>query len=90
MTPAEKLSSANHKKTEPYASGRTLHWRCELVRLRHELHLTLRDIEAATGITSAALSTIEHGTDPRLTTATTIARFFGKAIEEIWTERIDP
>ncbi len=57
---------------------------CQISNLRSNLGLTLRDIEEKTGVSSAVLSTIEHGTDPQLTTARTIARFFGKTVEDIW------
>src|ERR1700743_3652998 len=69
--------------------GRKLPWTCRLLEMRHRLHLTLRDIEGRTGVSSAVLSTIEHGTDPQLTTASAIAKFFGVSIETMWPEKLE-
>lgn len=67
--------------------GRPMIWKCKLGEKRFGLNLTLREIEAGCGVSSAVLCAIEHGTDPQLTTATKIAEFFGCTIKEMWPER---
>lgn len=88
MTPAEKFSKKYGKTKMAHPSGRKVVWHCRILEMRRELGLTLREIEGETGVSSAVLSTIEHGTDPQLSTASRIAAFFGKPIHEIWTGRI--
>lgn len=89
LTPAEKTAKSLHKKKKLTLSGRKVVWACSILAKRRGLSLTLRDIERHTGVSSAVLSTIEHGTDPQLTTARRIAEFFGCAVEELWPNRLE-
>lgn len=86
MTPAERVA-----KNKPHRNGqpsRTVYWKCRLREMRDALGLSMRDIEKATGIASSTLCHTEHGCDPTLTTAMTLAKFFGKSIEYLWPERV--
>lgn len=89
MTPAEQLSARLRKRSRP-VGGRKVVWCCKLLEKRRALDLSLRDIEAATGINNATLSQTERGADPTLLTAWKIAAFFGCTVEEIWSEPIRP
>lgn len=89
MTKAEKLSKSVRQKRPSRPVGRRVVWKCKLNEMRHVLNLTLRDIEGAISVSSAVLSTIEHGTDPQLTTARRIADFFGCTVEEMWPALVD-
>lgn len=88
MTPAEKLSAAKPWRREPRnttAPARKAVWpKCRCRAKREALRLSLRDVATAIGLSVTALHQIEHGTDPMLTTATKLARFFGSAVEELW------
>jgi transcriptional regulator with XRE-family HTH domain len=64
-------------------------WTCRVRELRKQAGLSLRDLEKATGLTNAAISLVERGTNPTLSTALKLAEVFGLKIEDIWT-RIDP
>lgn len=92
MSKAEQVSAKKHKgmirKMNRGGSGRKLVWKCRLHEMRDKLNLTLRDIEAQTGVSSANLSTIEYGTDLQLTTAVAIAEFFGVSVAEMWPARL--
>ncbi len=59
---------------------------CELSALRKGLKLSQVQVAAVIGITSVRLSQIEHGESPSLTHAMSLARFFGKPVEELWRE----
>lgn len=87
MTEAERLSKT--KRSLPPIACRKVVWRCTLLDRRQRLNLSLRDIEGATGITSASLSTVERGSDLTLTTARKIADFFGASVEELWPSRLE-
>jgi DNA-binding XRE family transcriptional regulator len=52
--------------------------------MRLELGLSLKAVGEEIGMTQAGLWNIEHGTDPMLTSARKIAKFFGKTVDEIW------
>lgn len=81
MSPAEELAASKPlKKSKPAV------WRCTIVERRKKLGLTIRDIGKAVGITDAAVSVIERGQDPMLTTARKLAAFFGVTVEELWPE----
>jgi DNA-binding XRE family transcriptional regulator len=82
MTPAERLA-ANKAKTKLPKDRNVVH-DCRLAEMRLELGLSLKAVGEAIGMTQAGLWNIEHGTDPMLTTARKIAKFYGKTIDEIW------
>jgi DNA-binding XRE family transcriptional regulator len=89
LSGADRLARQLVKTKRQHPSGRRVVWICTLLSRRTALDLTLRDIERAIGVSSAVLSTIEHGTDPQLTTARKIAEFFGCSVEEMWPSRRD-
>jgi DNA-binding XRE family transcriptional regulator len=82
MTPAEKL--AKTVKPRRKLSGKKAIWKCKLKEERLHLGLTQAQVAAACMITKAALSVIENGTDPLLTTAWKLANFYGRPIEKLW------
>ena len=81
MSPAEQLAASKTPKNSKSAI-----WRCTIVERRKALGLTLRDVAEASGMTNAAVSVIERGQDPMLTTAKKLADFFGVTISELWPE----
>lgn len=89
LSPAELASKNKTKRVRGLGggtNGRKVTWNCKLGEKRFALNLTLRDIEAGADVSSAVLCAIEHGTDPQLTTARRIAKFFGCSVEEMWPE----
>jgi DNA-binding XRE family transcriptional regulator len=64
-------------------------WKCRLAEMRAESGLSLRDLEAATGVTNATLCYAEKGADVNLSTAVKIARFFCVPVETIWPEMLE-
>jgi DNA-binding XRE family transcriptional regulator len=82
MTPAERLAKKRTKSKLP--KGRQPVHDCKLAELRLELGLSLKAVGEAIGMTQAGLWNIEHGTDPMLTTARKLAKFYGKTIDDIW------
>lgn len=56
----------------------------DLRKMRVDRGVTLRQIEAATGISNASWSQIERGKPPSIQTALKIAEFIGLPIEQIW------
>lgn len=82
MSPAEKL--AKKLKVKPIPSEPTSPMRCEIRSLRQGLGLTGNQAADGAGISRAALSRIERGYDPHLSTAKKLSAFFGKPIEELW------
>lgn len=86
MTPAEKIAAS-----KPPRNGRVIRprvWDCKLKDARKALRLTLKDVSEATGINPGTVHLIEHGTDLHLTTARTLAAFFGKTVEALWPELV--
>lgn len=83
MTPAETLAAS-----KPYKTRRPPVWRCTIIERRKALGLTIREIGEAVGMTNAAISVIERGQDPLLTTAKKLADFFGVSISELWPEML--
>lgn len=49
-----------------------------------ENDLSMRDVAEAVGLSISSYFQIEHGGDPMLTTATRIAVFFGKSVDDLW------
>ncbi len=86
MSDAEALAKKLRRTKNKRPFGRDLIWRCQMVRMRTELGLSLRDVEAAIGVSNATLSHVERGTDLTLSTAVKIVKFFGCTIEEMWPE----
>lgn len=88
MTPAQRAAAAKkpRKCSEPSKtrSMRKYPWICLLREKRQALRLSLRDVALGAGLSIAGLSMIELGTDPQLTTARTLATFFGVSVEELW------
>lgn len=62
-------------------------WHCRVGTFRRDKGLTLRDVEAATGISNANICQIEHGMDLNLSTAMTLAMFLDAQISELWCKR---
>ena len=56
----------------------------DLRRMRIERGITLRQIEAATGLANAIWSQVERGKSPSIETALRIASFVETPIEKIW------
>jgi DNA-binding XRE family transcriptional regulator len=86
MSPAEELSKViqtqrPNRNTKPL---RKKVWDCYVRVKRERLYLTLSDVAEAVGITKSALSVIERGSDPLLTTAYALAVFFGCSVNELW------
>lgn len=90
MTPAERV--AKRKKPSPRAPWGTKEfvgkWQCGLRACRQSLGLTLADVSAAVGLSIAGLQRIEVGIDPILSNARKLADFYGKSVEELWTELV--
>jgi DNA-binding XRE family transcriptional regulator len=86
MTPAEKLAS----KRRPRKSRGNVNpvrkrvWNCSLRAVRQSLSLAIHEVAKATGMSVAGLSEIERGTDPMLSSATKLAAFYGKTVDELW------
>lgn len=57
--------------------------------MREGLRLSIKDVATAVGMTQSGYCVIEHGTDPLLSTARTIATFFGKSVEELWPKKVE-
>ncbi len=83
-SPAELLSAAKPRRRR-IEETRNLPFVCAMAELRHALGLSQRDVAKEVGITCAAISTIENGTDPLLSTALKLAKFFGKNVSDLWT-----
>lgn len=81
-SPAEKLAARTGCK--PPSSNRPAVWNCLLREKRRRLGLRLVQVAEACGVSVPALSQIERGSDPLLTSARRIASFFGVPVEELW------
>lgn len=64
-------------------------WQCSLAQIRKARGLTVRDVAKGAGLTIAAISVIERGTDPQLATAHKLADFFGVSLEQLWPEPVN-
>lgn len=88
MTPAELLAASKPrrraKRNGPPAGPRTAVWAAAIRHRREALNLSMRDVAAAVGLSLPCYWSVEHGTDPMLTTARRIAAFFGATVEELW------
>lgn len=87
MTPAEelveKLSGRNGRKhTRDPCMWKD---RCTLKSLRESLGLGISNVAKAVGISPQAMYVIEEGSNPVLSNAIKLAKFYGKPVEEIWT-----
>ena len=91
-TPAEQLAKTKRRrKPRRLGQGKVAnrkHWVCKMADLRESLGLSIRDVAEACGFSVAGLWQIEHGTDPMLRSAATLAAFYGKQIHELWPERL--
>lgn len=67
--------------------GRKCVWHCTIRERRRALNLTIRDIANDVGLTTSAISVIERGSDPQLSTASKLAAFFGVSIQDLWPQR---
>ena len=93
-SPAEQLARVKYEKAtrkpRHRRTGKPVRkrvWVCAIREIRESLGLSLRDVAAATGYTVSGLWEIEHGTDPKLTTAMRLAEFYGCDVAELWPER---
>lgn len=87
MTPAEQLAANRpERKQREQAEAEAAVWRCALRAKRVELRLSMDEVAKAVSMSKAGLWGIEKGSDPMLTTAAKIARFFGCSIESLWPE----
>lgn len=82
-SPAEILAKRKAAKPPPKQYRKVI-WRCRLNEMRNKLGLSMREVEAATKITTATITQVERGMDLNLTTARALAAFFGVAVEEMW------
>ncbi len=85
MTPAEEL--AKQRKPRRYGTGSAcvkIVWHSRVRELRENLGLTMRDVADALGLSVTGLFAIEHGSDPQLTNAMKLAKFYGVDIEDTW------
>lgn len=91
MTPAEKVAKSKRRKrpkrnAPPKPQPQV--WEPKLREIREELDLSLRDVADSCELSVAAYFRIEHGyADPCLSTARTIAAFFGRDVWELWPKR---
>jgi transcriptional regulator with XRE-family HTH domain len=53
-------------------------------QLRQSLRLAMHEVAKATSMSLANLSELERGTYPQLSTARTLAEFYGKTTDELW------
>lgn len=91
MTPAERLSKSKRrqrpKRNCPPAPQAKV-WETKLREVRESLDLSLRDVAFSCELSVAAYFRIEHGfADPCLSTARTIAAFFGREVWDLWPKR---
>lgn len=81
MTPAEHAARSKAKKKKFHLHP---HWAPTLREVRNSLGLSLYDVKQATGIAESAMSRIERGTDPMLSTALKLAVYYGRPVEVLW------
>lgn len=84
LTPAQEL--ARKLRASESADTPEVALKCEIGKLRNEAGLTQSDEARAVGTNSGQIGAIEKGRPPRLDIALRLAAFFGKKIEEVWSE----
>jgi DNA-binding XRE family transcriptional regulator len=86
LSPAEKLAKKKPWRRAPRNSKyvRKITWVCRLREIREALRLSLDDAALGIGLSKTAYWQLEQGTDPMLTTASRVAMFFGRTMNEIW------
>lgn len=87
-SPAER-AAAKKKPKPPGPAGRKVVWVCRIREVRTRMKLTLRDVEAGTGLHNGHVSQIEGGAELSLSNARVIARYFAMTVEELWPRRVD-
>ncbi len=88
-SPAELLAEKKTWQRPPRNRSnyvRKTTWRVVVRELRESMRLSLDDVAKAVGLSKTCYWQIEQGVDLRVTSARRIATFFGKSIEELWTE----
>lgn len=86
-TAAEKLArTKRRKRPRRNESSREPLVRCRVREVRESLNLSLRDVAAAVGISIAGLHAIEHGNGCQMSSALKLAAFYGKSLDELWSE----
>lgn len=88
MTPAEKLSKVKpwRKPSAKGAKPPAPVWSCRIREHREKLRLSLRDVANGVGLSQTAVHQVEHGSDPMLTSAVALGKFFGVPVETLWTK----
>ena len=81
MSPAQRLSKKK-KHRKPFS--RKVVFDCSVRTRRLEYGLSIRDVAEQIGMTISGIHSIEHGTDPQLSTAYKLAAFFGAKIDDLW------
>lgn len=61
-------------------------WSCRVRELREKLGLSVQDVADACGMSSSTLWQIECGANLLLTSAKSLADFFGRPIPDLWPE----
>ena len=89
MTPAEKLAQQKQATKTPVAMGKPRYvkkfpWKCTVKLHRRALNLTQTEVASQIGISPSGLSVIEKGADIAVSTAKSIATFFGRPIDDLW------
>jgi DNA-binding XRE family transcriptional regulator len=89
MTPAETLASKKVRKPRNGCVNpqRKRVWNCRIRELRNKLGLSIHEVAKEISMTVAGLSEIERGANPQLSTARTLAEFYGKTTDELWPTR---
>ena len=89
MTPAEKMAQQKppRKRRKSPRPKVPPSWNCTAREVRESLRLSMLDAATGCKLSVAAVYQIENGSDPMLTTARTIATFYGRTVEELWPTR---
>ena len=87
MSEAEALAAAMNlsKRTRTGSERRLGALECRLREVREALLLPIWAVAKATGVDGSTISRVERGSDPVLSAAMRLAKFYGKSIEELWT-----
>ena len=86
MTPAESLAKsipprrAGCSKSKQYKRV----FACAIGENRRRLRLSIHRVAKAVGMSVSGMFAIEQGTDPMLSTAFKLAKFYGCDINELW------
>lgn len=85
-SPAEQLAAKKPRKRAPRntSAPRKKVWVCRVRFWRDVANLSLREVATAVGISPTTLHQIEHGTDPQLTTARKLSKFFDLPTDTLW------